>query len=81
MQLCDMDKIDKIMKKGIIEAQYDTTLRNPCPSSTLPYYLGFTISQIGKRKTEGSDYYNIASMHDDAPKASRLLGLLALSAE
>jgi hypothetical protein len=76
-----MTKIQSIKAKGIIEASKDPSLRNPCPSSTLPYYLGFTISQIGKRKTEGSDYYNIASMHDDAPKASRLLGLLALSAE
>lgn len=36
---------------------------------------------MAEKKAESSEYYKIASMNDDAPKASRLLGILALGAE
>lgn len=47
----------------------------------LPYYLAFAIQQSGKNKTEASDYYKLASLNDDAPKASRTLSILAKAAE
>lgn len=47
----------------------------------LPYYLGFTTYQMGDNKAKAAEFYKIASMNDDAPKASRILSILALSAE
>jgi TPR repeat protein len=47
----------------------------------LPYYLAFTTYQMGENRAKAAEYYKIASMNDDAPTASRILGILALSAE
>jgi hypothetical protein len=47
----------------------------------LPYYLAFTTYQMGESKAKAAEYYKIASMNDDAPTASKILGILALSAD
>ena len=81
-RLCDMNKIEQIKKTEISEALWsDKSLKNPCASGMLPYYLAFTTYQMGENKAKASEYYKIASMNDDGPKASRILGILALSAE
>lgn len=81
-RLCDMNKIEKIKKRDISEALWsDTSLWNPCASGMLPYYLAFTTYQMGENRAKASEYYKIASMNDDGPRASRILGILALSAE
>ena len=59
----------------------DTSLKNPCASGMLPYYLAFTTYQMGENRAKAAEYYKIASMNTDAPTASRILGILALSAE
>ncbi len=80
--LCDKEKIEKIEKQEIWEKLWNnTTLKNPCASGMLPYYIGFATYQMGDNKIQSSLYYKIASMNDDAPNASRLLGILALSAD
>lgn len=76
--LCDDQKIQKILSLPIDEHLWDNTeLKNPCASGMLPYYIGFTIYQTGKNKSEASKYYQIASMNDDGPKASRILSIIA----
>ena len=77
-----MDKIGKIKQREISESLWsDASLRNPCASGMLPYYLAFTTYQMGDNKAKAAEYYKIASMNDDGPTASRILGILALSAE
>ncbi len=80
--LCDSTKIEKIKILPISESLWnDTVLRNPCASGMLPYYMGFATYEMGENKAKASEYYKIASMNDDAPQASRILSILALSAE
>lgn len=80
--LCNKGKIAKIQQKPLTEDLWnDLSLKNPCVSGTLPYYMGFVTYQMGNKKSEASEYYKIASMNDDAPNASRLLWVLALGAE
>lgn len=82
IQLCDSDKIEKIKNQQISEDLWnDTSLKNPCPSGMLAYYMGFDTYQMGEDKTKASEYYKIASMNDDTPKWSRILSILSLSAE
>jgi hypothetical protein len=77
-----MSKIEKIKQREISESLWnDTSLKNPCASGMLPYYLAFTTYQMGDNRAKASEYYKIASMNDDGPTASRILGILALSAE
>ncbi len=80
--LCDKSKIEEIRKKSPGEKLWnDESLKNPCASGTLPYYIAFVTYQMGDKKAESAEYYKIASMNEDAPNASRLLWILALSAE
>lgn len=46
----------------------------------LPYYLAFVIYQTQSDKKDATLYYKIASMNDDAPIASRTLGVIAEAA-
>ncbi len=81
-RLCDSQKIEKIKTREISERLWnDETLKNPCASGMLPYYLAFTTYQMGENRAKAAEYYKIASMNDDGPKASRILGILALSGE
>ena len=80
--LCDKNKIEEIKKRPLSETLWnDASLKNPCASGTIPYYIAFVTYEMGDKKAESSEYYKIASMNDDAPNASRLLWVLALSAE
>lgn len=77
-----MNKIEQIKTREISESLWnDTSLKNPCASGMLPYYLAFTTYQMGENRAKAAEYYKIASMNDDGPRASRVLGILALSAE
>ena len=77
-----MSKIEKIKKENISEMLWnDLSLRNPCVSGMLPYYIAYATYQMGDNKAEASEYYKIAAMNDDGPTASRLLSIIALSAE
>ncbi len=81
-QLCDAKKIENIKTQKMWEQLWNNaTLKNPCASGMLPYYLAFTTYQMGDNRAKAAEYYKIASMNADAPKASRILGILALSAE
>ncbi|MBX9808938.1 hypothetical protein K2X92_00930 [Candidatus Gracilibacteria bacterium] len=80
--LCDKQKIEAIKKRPITDdLQSDPGIKNPCASGSLPYYMGFIIQQMGTNKVEASEYYKIASAQDNAPGASKILGILALSSE
>lgn len=80
--LCDTEKIKKIQQKSLSKELWnDTSLKNPCISGMIPYYIAFVIYQMSDRKSDASEYYKIASMNDDAPSVSWLLWILALSAE
>lgn len=78
--LCDPSILDEIKTRNITEDLLnDPTTKNPCHTGLLPYYIGFVISQIWNNKIEASDYYKIASAQEDAPPASKILWILALS--
>jgi len=47
----------------------------------IPYFVAFATYQMGDNKAQASEYYKIASMNNDAPIASRQLGIIALAAE
>ena len=80
--LCNKEKIAVIKKRPITDnLQIDPETRNPCTSWSLPYYMGFVTHQMWTNKVEASEYYKIASAHDNAPGASRILWILALSSQ
>ncbi len=80
--LCNTAKIAKIQESPISDTLWkDTSVKNPCASGMLPYYIAFTLHQTGENKTEASTYYKIATMNNDAPQVSRILSILALSAD
>lgn len=80
--LCDVSKIEKIKKEPISEKLWDNeSLKNPCPNPMLPYYIAYASYQMGNKKAEASEYYKIAAMHTEWPSASRILAIIALSAD
>jgi len=80
--LCDTEKIIKITSENISEALWNNAaLKNPCSDAMIPYYIAFATYQMGNNKSEASEYYKIAAMHDDGPTASRILSIIALSAD
>jgi hypothetical protein len=56
-------------------------LRNPCSSGMIPYYMGYHYNNVFHDGGKAEYYYKIASMQDDAPKASQFLAILAKSSE
>ena len=65
-RLCDAEKIEKIKSADISESLWNNTaLRNPCVDAMIPYYIAFATYQMGNNKSEASDYYKIAAMHDE----------------
>ncbi len=79
---CDEEKIEKIKQQKIWEELWNNqTLRNPCTNGMIPYFVAFATYQMGDNKAQASEYYKIASMNNDAPIASRQLGIIALAAE
>ncbi len=52
-------------------------LRNPCLSAETLYYMAARYDTDILDKKKATRYYKIASMHDDAPPATRFLGILA----
>jgi hypothetical protein len=73
---CDPSLIKAIEKREFSYSLWeDISLKNPCTDGMLPYYLAYVSNELGYY--EGAErYYKIASMNDDAPKASRFLGPL-----
>jgi hypothetical protein len=80
--LCNQSILNEIRARNITDDLLnDPNTKNPCHTWLLPYYIGFVISQMGNNKIEASDYYKIASAQEDAPPASKILWILALSGE
>jgi TPR repeat protein len=52
-------------------------LYNPCISAQALYYMAARYDTDLLDKKKAARYYKIASMHDDAPQATRFLGILA----
>lgn len=79
---CDHEKIKIIRSLPISENLWNRDdLKNPCNSGILPYYLAFTIHKNQNNASDAVWYYKIASMHDDAPTASRILSIIAKSGD
>ncbi len=73
---CDMKKIGVIHTKEMNTTLWnEEDIQNPCNDGMLPYYIAYVASNLWDTK-EAEEYYKIASMNTDAPKASRFLWLL-----
>jgi hypothetical protein len=79
--LCDQAKIARIQKTPFGPILWDDpTLRNPCLSGMIPYYIGYHYTSSLFNGASGSLYYKIASMHDfPVPPATKFLAPLAQS--
>lgn len=54
-----------------------TDLQDPCLSPQILYYMAARYDSDILDKKKAARYYKIASMHVDAPQATRFLGILA----
>ncbi len=77
-KLCDIEKIEQIKNKNMPHELWENpSLRNPCISWMVPYYLWMHFLFSLNNGERASYYYKIASMNDDAPDASKYLVFLA----
>lgn len=73
---CDTKKIDIIRKKDINNNLWnEKDIQNPCHDGMLPYYIAYAESNVWNSQ-KAEEYYKIASMNSDAPKASQFLSIL-----
>ena len=64
---CDMQKVEKIKQESnLLEIWNNPELQNPCTSYKMPNHLAFVYYYYKKDPATASDYYKIASAHDDA---------------
>ncbi len=78
--LCDAKKIEEISKIPYgVNLWSRVDLRNPCTWGKIPYYVGTRYANDLEDNKNASYYLKIASMQDDAPKASRFLGQIAFA--
>ena len=78
---CDREKIRKIHQQEVGNDLWNKeSLKNPCSDGMLPYYSASVANNLGETALAAS-YYKLASMNDDAPKASRFLVLLTEAKE
>lgn len=78
--LCDNEKLQKIKDEQFSPDLWKKeSLKNPCPTWLISYYIWMhTLLSLSDWK-DAHIYYKIASLHDDAPEASKYLSLLALT--
>lgn len=81
-RVCDMKKVTQIDSLGFGEELWSREdLKNPCLSWYIPYYMAIRYDADILDRARAIEYYKLASMHDDAPSASRFLGILAYSSD
>jgi hypothetical protein len=77
-RLCDMTRVREIDAMAFgTELWSRRDLYNPCISAQTLYYMAARYDSDILDKKKAARYYKIASMHDDAPPATRFLGILA----
>jgi hypothetical protein len=77
-RLCDMTRVSQIDAMAFgSELWSRKDLHNPCLSAETLYYMAARYDTDILDKKKAARYYKIASMHDDAPSATRFLGILA----
>lgn len=80
--LCEKEKIDEIKTLPTTQELWsNTSLRNPCRNGMIPYYMAYHYGNVFHDSNSSEFYYKIASMQDDAPKASEFLSILAKANE
>lgn len=73
---CDAQKIAIILSTPEYESLWkNESLKNPCSDGYIAYNAGFLASTLKDNK-KAEKYYLIASMHDDAPQAAKVLTIL-----
>lgn len=73
---CSAEKMEQIRKSEAWKDLWSNeSLKNPCTDGMLPYYMAYVAGSLWNLSASES-YYKIASMNDDAPKASRFLSIL-----
>lgn len=79
---CDQKKLEEIANAPVWKTLWERQdLRNPCIDGMIPYYIGYHYSNVFHDGAKAEYYYKIASMQDDAPKASEFLSIIAKSSE
>ncbi len=78
--LCDAKKIEELSKLPYGSSLWSRTdLKNPCKNGMIAYYIGVHYSNDFEDGENASYYYKIASMQEDAPRATEFLGPIALA--
>ncbi len=77
-KICDMSKVTQIDALAFgSELWSRMDLADPCLSPQILYYMAARYDSDLLDKKKAARYYKIASMHGDAPPATRFLGILA----
>ena len=75
--LCDANKIEKIVQaKTPAEAWNNASVKNPCKSFYLPYYLAYNYYWGLKDPQNAAKYYRIAASHTDAPLGAKIMSVI-----
>lgn len=71
---CNQDKINLIKNENDLNKLWaDNTLKNPCKTYSIPYYLAYVYFQYKKDPTNASLYYKISSLNEDAPEWAKIM--------
>ncbi len=81
-RICDMRKVAQISELWFWDELWNREdLRNPCISGDILYYIAARYDTDLLDRKKAVYYYKIASMHDDAPVATKFLWVLAYSSD
>ena len=74
---CDSAKLERIKDRYDLTVLFaDETLKNPCSSAMLPYYLAYASYWSKKDPLEASYYYRIAGLQSDGPTGARIMSAI-----
>lgn len=71
---CDQQKIEAIFAQDDLgKLRENDSLKNPCQSYTIPYYLAYIYFFYQNDPATASQYYKVASTQEDAPEGAKIL--------
>lgn len=71
---CDQEKVGDIFAEDNLKKLWETeSLKNPCKSYSIPYYLAYIYFFYQNDPATASQYYKLTSMQDDAPEWAKIL--------
>lgn len=76
-QFCDLDKIELIKNEEDLNKIWsEDKFKNPCQTYEIPFHLAYVYYFHLKDPKTASDYYKIASAHDDAVEWAKILAAI-----